>query len=881
MIDFVNFDATVEAIRNDAELECLMLVYGLEQTTPITITNSDIVTKSFVLDRYCQSSDSLEVGSTCAAELSFSLLNYDGQFDDFKFEGAKIVLRIRVKGARNYVTVGEFVVDEKPKSLKTIRIVALDRMVVMDRVIDWETFAWSSGARTLVNQICDDCDIKLASDALTRLPVINIFNQKPTGETTYRQLLQQVLQICCRNAYINEDGFLDFAWYKNTPSGKIFRLTSADRFSSTIEEKSLKPKAWIFNKVDSEGEEIEDVYYTANEDGDFDFVIENNELVNLNGYNSVVMLNIAQSFNKLTSVRDFTAATLPFFFLQPMDEVIFVTADGEEISTTITHFTFKLNSGAKIECKLPTLCNSGYASLGALTAKEKQLINSIRLKEKKLGTDKDAIEKLTKREEALLSYNKAVNNGVYLNKTEYNGQVYYHNGDTLESSTYIVLHNSEGTFWTDKADWNSSNDPPVTFIYANTADGTNIASNIFANYINADIIQSGVLVSSDGKTYFNLDNGEIVTNDGTYKTEIKNGLVTRTVIGIFEEKFSFDAYLNDKKTVYSAETLIYPLSDSNKITGFRRTSSDENGNLIPIVTEDSYYHKFHSPISTCNSRYDAEGTGDVLGQHFAGFTHYRYVGTKQYNTSLGIGAASDIPSTALELKNPQGQILARVDFYECGEQGAIRMRGTTNDGTKYSYSTPIDLTSDWFNVVDGAYFIKGTKLADATTTNLTIGNSSRNLDLYARNKITCYKKVYMPYGQDIGSASGNTLIEETGEIVIPEDILDYFKNSSITVQPSLRFTTQSSTSYEIDVETGELVEVITPATTTEENADAYFSSMDVVPDILKDEEGNAVNLFTMVHLEWKAIQELNNLLSTASERIQKLENQLTGGQINA
>lgn len=630
MIQIGNLDEVIKAIRNDAVIECAMLIYGLEAETPLMVTNSDLVSSTFTLDRYCQSADSLEIGSACAAELSFSLLNYNGKFTGFKFEGAKIIPRLRIKDITSWITIGEFVIDEKPKQLNTIHIVALDRMVVMDKVIDWTTFAWSSNSKALVTQICDDCDIVLASDALDRLVSVNIFTNCPTTEMTYRQLLQQIMQFSCCNAFINEDGKLDFAWYKSTKAGTSFTLTTADRFTGSVEETSLQPNSYIFKTVNSNGDEEESIAYTNSSGGDFDFVFESNELANLNNFNSTTQLAIAKKNSSLGTVRAFTATTLPFFFLQPMDEIIFVTADGEEISTTVTHFTFKLNAGAKIECKLPTMSNSGYASLGALTAKEKQLINSIRLKEKQLSVDKTALDTLTAREEALLSYNKAVNNGVFLNKTEYNGQVYYHNGDTLEESTYIMVQNSEGTYWTNQGGWDSTNDPPVTYEYAIAADGTSVLSDIFAYRINADLIQVDDLFALSAKIGgWNISETAFYADKGNYRAYIQAPINSDSWIFSTQVKATEDSGLEELDAYYSTFLV--------KMNG--------ELNARTIITNHSY------------------------GNRFAGLTHYRthtFDGTNQttWSAGFGIGVVEQQPTLALELKNSSNVIKARLDILE-------------------------------------------------------------------------------------------------------------------------------------------------------------------------------------------------------------------------
>lgn len=723
MINFVNFNSVVEAIRNDAMLECEMTVEPLEGNT-ITINNDDLVSKTFSLDRYCQSSDALEVGSACAAELSFSLLNHSGKFNGFKFEGAKIDLKI-IDPTDNSkkIQIGKFIVDVKPKQANTISIVALDCMVVMDKEIDWDNFVWHQTATGLIEEICADCNITLSDGATERgyTDGINYLYSKPIEEKmTYRQLLQQILELTCRNAFIDENGELDFAWYKDMkPNIGIqienraegFKITSSDRFQSSIEETDLIPRTWIINSVDEKGDDTQN-NVVLNENGDFDFISEGNVLLE---YNPIPSLDSLYNFTKLCwrsgamileKARKFSAQTLPFFFLMPMDEVVFVTQDGEEISTTITHTNFKLNGGMKIECKLPTLDNSGYASMGAMTARERQLLSQIRKKANQNATDSEMINKITERENALISYNKAANNGVYLNKTEHNGQVYYHNGDTLEESAHIMIFNDEGVGWTNQGGWDSSKEDPVVFEYFIRSDGTTALSDIFAYKINADFLSvkdlsalsaniggwvignsmlytqssvqqiegadtSGYVVFKNSYSLLdpyvltigssslqNLDDARFaVSLDGTTRIGVAEGLHTKIYpegIGIGEH-IAASAYTEKHfALIYDkdVEKIIVKVSNSN---GLEMRMDDSATKRFELKSNGQLYAKQFI------SNYIDNGATN----QFAGFTHYRNIeNTGTYNSSFGVGVSSSKPTVAFELKDTSGNILSRLDFRE-------------------------------------------------------------------------------------------------------------------------------------------------------------------------------------------------------------------------
>lgn len=125
----------------------------------------------------------------------------------------------------------------------------------------------------------------------------------------------------------------------------------------------------------------------------------------------------------------------------------------------------------------------------------------------------------SKRTEALAELNEVVSNALGLYQTETKGsggdvKTYYHNAPTLSNSTYIFTMNAEGfAFTTGENCWNDG-DP----IWANgiTKDGNAIFNYLFAEKISANLIEAGKLTSINGKTYFDLDKGEILTEADKY-----------------------------------------------------------------------------------------------------------------------------------------------------------------------------------------------------------------------------------------------------------------------------------------------------------------------------------------------------------------------------
>jgi len=127
-------------------------IWGEVET--LELTERDIVMGGFVIDRYSVSGSKLEVGNASAAELTLTLNNDDGRFDDVMFEGSVLTPEIRIprSGGQIYsIPMGVFTVDEPPRNLSTITLKALDGMVKLDKPYPHE---WKNISLGLLLQAC-------------------------------------------------------------------------------------------------------------------------------------------------------------------------------------------------------------------------------------------------------------------------------------------------------------------------------------------------------------------------------------------------------------------------------------------------------------------------------------------------------------------------------------------------------------------------------------------------------------------------------------------------------------------------------------------------------------------------------------------------------
>ena len=391
-------------------------VYGQDST--ITLTEGDVLAKGFTIDRYCVSGNRIELGSAIAGEATIKLDNYDGRFNDIRFEGADLYIQVGVKGeedAEYFVPMGYFTVDTPPRKLASITLTALDRMVLFDK--PYQPMVFPMSISELLSAVCNVCNVETATVPSSLTNADYIVTSEPEGEDiTYRQILQWICEITGTCAYIDWEGKLRLEWYSDTSEAVI---TAADRFSSDIYE----------NVISITGVQVvidEDNTYTSGED-EYAFQISDNAL--LQHDHQSIADSLAQKLTG-TSYVPYTCNIKPYVQLYPMDRITFKTADGKDVSTVVTNYTFSLNGILKLQGKGETQTNESYAQANPLTQREKVIINTIK---------KVINQQLNDSIQSAISLNEAIAGslGLYTTKLKNSdGSVsyYFHSNPVLQDS---------------------------------------------------------------------------------------------------------------------------------------------------------------------------------------------------------------------------------------------------------------------------------------------------------------------------------------------------------------------------------------------------------------------------------------------------------------
>ena len=413
-----------------------------------TLTEKDVIQGGLSIDRYCVSGSRIEIGSAVAAELSLTLDNTDGKFNDTAFEGAELFINVGTKkwearkwekAVEHFIPMGYFTVDNSPRKLSHITLSALDRMVHFDKDVEPEKLSFPMTVGNLLEQICNICNVELATDILTLINQDYVINEYPQGDDLiYRQLLMWIAEITGTCAYIDWEGKLRLEWYKTESSA---RIDAAMRFSSDLLENALTISGVRIKVSDEENVLCGDESYAL--------LIEGNGLIQ---HDSEILAQSIYSKVGGFTYTPYECIAKPFINLYPLDSIVFVDKDGVEVPTVVTNTTFLINGNIGISAKGETATNDGYASANPLTKQEAVIIEKVK---------KEANKNLSESVQSILSFNELISNalGIYATVVTDNSggkQYYMHDSPNLEDSNTIYTLNAGGYAYTNSG-WNNGN----------------------------------------------------------------------------------------------------------------------------------------------------------------------------------------------------------------------------------------------------------------------------------------------------------------------------------------------------------------------------------------------------------------------------------------
>lgn len=667
--------AGLAALREDV-VQSVNILCTPTKGTAFNITDKDII-GAVTVDWSSVTGSKLDLGSACMSELSFTLENTDGAFDDKVFEGAQLYVTTSFStgSTTETVPIGYYTVDSPPRKLRSIKITAYDRMAKFNRAYDTE-LAYPATLYQIVADACTKCGVsqKLPTNTLHR--GVSIPKRPEADNLTYRQVLVWAAELMGVSLYIDYDGKLTGGWYATNAKHTVIK--ASDRFTSGNTD--FAENSIVFSGVRIVGNDENKTEYLAGTK-DYAFNIEGNLLAQSDMNLSTLATELKTARCSLT-YTPMSCTTHSFPHLRPLDIMKFETAQGTK-KVVLTNVKWQSqNRCTKLEGKGETATQSGYATMGAFTPKQRAVLEQTRAQQ---------AAQINDFEQATLALNETIANsmGLYVTrKADSNGAVitYYHDKPTLEGSNTIYCRNAGGYAWTNNG-WNNGS---PNWEYGVSKDGDAVIRSIAANKMSASYITTDILSSPTGKFSFNLDTGHIEASDvnitggdinldggqlsiknSGFKTDLSSGYLqmyytTNMQTGANYEYFDINNTLIGTK-FYATLAAPKPAAALGVTSnGFRFGEKAENATLV------NHWNTDYAVIEKNNARFRKkvevnESLSVATGGDAIGFIAHAPNGANDVSAELG--ASSDASALLQIVNNTKGTVPARIEIYSSGTNG--------------------------------------------------------------------------------------------------------------------------------------------------------------------------------------------------------------------
>lgn len=159
------------------------------------------------------------VGVAIEKTASLSLVNDDGRFDNYNFNGARFVIFLNLQLSNKLETIkrGTYVVSKKPATASEISLSLLDKMHNADKTYD-SNLSFPCTVRELLSECCQQCNIVLGD---ATFPNSNFQILQSPSNTTYRAVIGMCAGIAGGNARIDENDLLRIVTFNKTFTSTI------------------------------------------------------------------------------------------------------------------------------------------------------------------------------------------------------------------------------------------------------------------------------------------------------------------------------------------------------------------------------------------------------------------------------------------------------------------------------------------------------------------------------------------------------------------------------------------------------------------------------------------------------------------------------------
>lgn len=154
------------------------------------------------------------VGVAIEKTASLSLVNDDGRFDNYNFNGARFVIFLNAQLSDKIETIkkGAYIVSKKPATASEISLSLLDKMHNADKSYD-SNLSFPCTVKELLSECCQQCNITLGD---ATFPNADFQIQQAPSNATYRTVIGMCAGIAGGNARIDENDLLRIITFDKT-----------------------------------------------------------------------------------------------------------------------------------------------------------------------------------------------------------------------------------------------------------------------------------------------------------------------------------------------------------------------------------------------------------------------------------------------------------------------------------------------------------------------------------------------------------------------------------------------------------------------------------------------------------------------------------------
>lgn len=203
----------------------------LQDGTNLTLNaNNFAFDDGFEMNTATSNTTSFDIGACITGELRLKLLNYNGEFDDYSFDKAKVVAYVYSPELTEEIKKGIFYVDSQDFNSGVVSLVCYDKMTAFDKAFSNST-STAKTASQWVAELANNHNISLKN---ARFNNSTLELKIPTdGDYTEKQMLSYILQCTGNFAKIDEDEQLRIDWYEVT---SLKPIIDAQTFTNPSED---------------------------------------------------------------------------------------------------------------------------------------------------------------------------------------------------------------------------------------------------------------------------------------------------------------------------------------------------------------------------------------------------------------------------------------------------------------------------------------------------------------------------------------------------------------------------------------------------------------------------------------------------------------------